>query len=107
MPSETPREALPSYSPLETGPEAREEADVTSGEPPAAAVPRDPRMQEIAELEAQIAADRERVKQMISREGSSEALLTGDPELREIAERLPRLISELEALRSEPAPALP
>lgn len=63
-----------------------------------------PRSQEIAELEAQIEADREAVKQIISREGVEEGQLALDPQLQEIANRLPRLLSELDALRGEPGP---
>ena len=56
----------------------------------------------IEKLEAEIARDRERIKQLISqgRWGGDE-LLT-DPELRELAERLPRLQAELDALRGGP-----
>jgi hypothetical protein len=63
-----------------------------------------PRSQEIAELEAQIEADREAVKQIISREDVEEGQLALDPQLQEIANRLPRLLSELDALRGEPGP---
>ena len=64
----------------------------------------DPRAAEVAELEAQIAADRERLRQMISTKRWDSAELAADPSIREIAERLPRLQAELAALRAETVP---
>jgi hypothetical protein len=67
-------------------------------EPPSAAA------DEISELEAQIRRDREALKDLVSRQGLASAEFTNDPRVREIAERLPRLQAELEALRREAAP---
>lgn len=64
----------------------------------------DPRAAEVAELEAQIAADREHLRQMISTKRWDSAELASDPSIREIAERLPRLQAELAALRAETVP---
>lgn len=64
----------------------------------------DPRASEVAELEAQIASDREKLRQMISTKRWDSAELASDPEIREIAERLPRLQAQLAALQAEPAP---
>ncbi len=66
--------------------------------------PDDPRAQEVAELEAQIARDRETLRTLISTPRWDSSELAKDPEIRAIAERLPRLQAELEALRREPAP---
>jgi len=66
--------------------------------------PDDPRAGEVAELEAQIASDREALRQMISTKRWDSAELASDPEIREIAERLPRLQAQLAALQAEPAP---
>jgi hypothetical protein len=62
---------------------------------------------EIRELEAQIARDRDLMKSLISGTGTQGAELAADPRFREIAERLPRLQSELDALREETAPRTP
>lgn len=51
------------------------------------------------ELEAQISADEERLKELVSTAGD-EAGLESSPELREIAQRLPRLQAELRALEA-------
>jgi hypothetical protein len=64
----------------------------------------DPRAAEVAELEAQIAADREKLRQMISTKRWDSAELASDPNIREIAERLPRLQAQLAALRAETVP---
>ncbi len=75
------------------------------GPPPRTALPPDdPRASEAAELEAQIASDREKLRQMISTKRWDSAELASDPEIREIAERLPRLQAQLAALQAEPAP---
>jgi hypothetical protein len=66
--------------------------------------PDDPRAAEVAALEAQIARDRETLRQMISTPRWDSSELAKDPQIREIADRLPRLQAELEALRREPAP---
>ncbi len=60
--------------------------------------------QQIAELEAQIDRDREMLKSLISEGQQHGRDVSEDPRIREIAERLPRLQSELDALRAEPAP---
>ncbi len=59
---------------------------------------------EIAELEAQIAHDKELLKDILSQGHPSGQDLASNPRLREIAERLPRLQSELSELRGEPSP---
>jgi len=66
--------------------------------------PDDPRAVEVAALEAQIATDRESLRQIISTKRWDSAELTSDPQIREIAERLPRLQAQLEALRAESVP---
>ena len=66
--------------------------------------PGDPRGTEVAELEARIAADRERLREIISTKRWDSTELASDPSIREIAERLPRLQSELAALRAETVP---
>jgi hypothetical protein len=62
------------------------------------------RARQIAELEAQIARDRETLKGLISETPLHGQDVSSDPRVREIAERLPRLQSELQALRAEPEP---
>lgn len=58
----------------------------------------------IAELEADISADEDAIKAMISDPNSGGPLVTGgNPEFREIAERLPKRLSELRSLRSDRA----
>ena len=66
--------------------------------------PPGPPVDEMTALEAQIQRDRETLKDLISRRGLDGAEFTNDPRVREIAERLPRLQAELEALRREAAP---
>jgi hypothetical protein len=61
----------------------------------------DPRADEIADLEARIERDREALRQLISTPRWDTAELASDPQVREIAERLPRLQAELSALRRE------
>ena len=60
--------------------------------------------QAVAKMEARIARDRELIKTLLSQSFSSGEALVADPQLREIAERLPRLQSELRALRGETTP---
>ncbi len=63
--------------------------------------PIDPRVaEEITRLEAEIASHRDRIKTLISQARTAGDPLTEDPELRELSQRLPRLQSELDALRS-------
>jgi hypothetical protein len=69
-----------------------------------ALAPGDPRGAELADLEARIATDRETLRQLISTKRWDSAELASDPGVREIAERLPRLQAELEALRAETVP---
>lgn len=57
----------------------------------------------VAELEAQITQDKEALKTLISQR-SAGTDLASSAELREIAERLPRMQSELKALRGQPTP---
>jgi hypothetical protein len=56
---------------------------------------------EIRELQSRIDVDRELLREILAVERLSDESLTDDPRLREIAERLPRLQAELEALRAE------
>ena len=80
-------------------------APVFPGPPTTPAIPpEDPRAAEVANLEAQIASDRERLRQIISTKRWESAELASDPNIREIAERLPRLQAELAALRAETVP---
>ena len=58
----------------------------------------------ISELEKLIARDKEVIKDLISHGRPSGEDLLANPQLREIAERLPRLQSELRALRGETWP---
>jgi len=57
----------------------------------------------VAELEAQITQDKEALKTLIGQR-SAGTNLASSAELREIAERLPRMQSELKALRGQPTP---
>ncbi len=77
------------------GPEASKGRALPDPPPPSA--------DEMAELEEQILRDRETLKDLISRQGLDSAEFTADPRVREIAQRLPRLQAELEALRREAA----
>ena len=59
---------------------------------------------QIASLEAQVEADEEALKDYISDAGAGGPLArAGDPEFRAIAQRLPRRLAELRALREERA----
>ena len=109
----TPEPAEP--APTASAPSAPPEPEISQPAPSAAPVfpgppttttlaPNDPRAQEVAELEAQIATDRETLRQMISTKRWDSAELASDPAILEIAERLPRLQAQLEALRAEPIP---
>lgn len=59
---------------------------------------------EIARVKEQIAADRERIKQLLAEPGADGETLAGNAELRETGERLSRKQAELEGLRSESNP---
>jgi hypothetical protein len=59
---------------------------------------------EVARVKEQIAADRERVKQLLAEPGADGGTLAGNAELRETGERLARKQAELEGLRSESTP---
>lgn len=86
-------------------PSATSAPTVMPGPPTTNAIsPDDPRASEVAQLEAQIASDREKLRQMISTKRWDSAELASDPEIREIADRLPRLQAQLAALQAEPAP---
>jgi hypothetical protein len=63
-----------------------------------------PARPEIRELEERIERDRELMKNLISQSGVQGRELLEDPRFRELAERLPRLQSELDALRDETTP---
>ncbi|MEX2206650.1 MAG: DUF4124 domain-containing protein [Myxococcota bacterium] len=92
-PASEPSTATPGSAPLFPGPAATRQLP-----------PDDPRAAEVAELEAKIAADRETLRQMISTKRWDSAELASDPNIRAIAERLPRLQAELAALRAETVP---
>jgi hypothetical protein len=70
---------------------------------PAQALPADvdPRQAEIAELERELEARREELKSLISQSSFDSSQIATDPRLRELAESVPRLQAELEALRGE------
>ncbi|MBM4334398.1 MAG: DUF4124 domain-containing protein [Deltaproteobacteria bacterium] len=95
----SPEPAARATPPAPSGP------PVFPGPPLAPALaPGDPRAAELADLEARIATDRETLRQLISTKRWDSAELASDPGVREIAERLPRLQAELEALRAETVP---
>ena len=56
------------------------------------------------QIRGQLESDREFLRTMISRDAPAGFERSQDPRLREIAERLPRLQAELEALENEPEP---
>jgi hypothetical protein len=56
------------------------------------------------QIRDQLESDREFLRKLISRNAPEGFERTQDPKLREIAERLPRLQAELEALENEPEP---
>jgi hypothetical protein len=95
IPAELPATEMtvPTQTPVDPGPIATP-----------AIPPEDPRAAEVAELEERIAADRERLRQIISTKRWDSAELASDPSIREIADRLPRLQAELAALRAETVP---
>ena len=62
----------------------------------------DPRTAEAAELRSEIAAKREQIKQLIGESRWQETGFADDPRLQELAEDLPRLQAELQALNAEP-----
>ncbi len=105
QPSE-PTIASPALAPAaRTTPTEPSPPPILPGPPALRSIPSDdPRATEVAELEAQIATDRESLRQMISVRRWDSAELASDPGVREIAERLPRLQAELEALRAETVP---
>lgn len=104
----TPTTPTPSTTPVAPAaePSATETAPTVFPGPPAtgALPPEDPRSAEVASLEAQIATDRESLRQIISTKRWDSSELASDPQIREIAERLPRLQAQLAALRAEPVP---
>ncbi len=59
---------------------------------------------EIASVKQQIAADRERIKQLLAEPGAAGEQLASNAELRETGERLARKQAELEGLRRESTP---
>jgi hypothetical protein len=61
----------------------------------------DPREIEIAELEHELAARREELKTLISQKSFDSSQISADPRLSELAEIVPRLQAELDALRGE------
>jgi hypothetical protein len=56
------------------------------------------------QVRAQLESDREFLRKLISRDAPAGFERSQDPRLREIAERLPRLQAEIEALENEPEP---
>jgi hypothetical protein len=56
---------------------------------------------EIVELETQIAAYREELKTLVSQSGQSSSEFVSNPRVREIADQLPRLQSQLQELQRE------
>jgi hypothetical protein len=61
----------------------------------------DPRQAEIAELERELEARRAELKSLISQTSFDSSQIASDPRLRELAEVVPRLQAELDALRGE------
>lgn len=102
-PAPTPAPRGPSAAPTAPVSSAPASVAATSGSSAAPAAPPPPERSPAEararrnELEAQIAADQERLKQLISAAGA-EGGVEGSPELREIARRLPQLQAELRAL---------
>jgi hypothetical protein len=88
-------------------PPAGEPASATALPPPAAPDPDalpadvDPREVEVAELEQELNARREELKTLISQSSFDSSRISTDPRLRELAEIVPRLQAELDALRRE------
>jgi hypothetical protein len=110
-PAATPEPTAP-IEPTEAAPTTEWPAVTPAASPPVFPGPAaeselpsdDPRAVEVAELEAKIAADREQLRKMISTKRWDSAELASDPNIREIADRLPRLQAELAALRAETVP---
>ena len=92
-PEPFPSEPAPGPPPVEAAPPLDLEAFFLD-EP-------EPESAEIRELQSRIDLDREQLRELLAAERLSDESLTDDPRLREIAERLPRLQAELEALRAE------
>jgi len=87
---------------LEATPELEPEGEpppVTAGLPAETLAPTN----EIAELEAQIKGYREELKTLISSSSATGTDFAEDPRVREIAQRLPRLQAQLQALQREAA----
>jgi hypothetical protein len=61
----------------------------------------EPESAEIRALQSRIDLDRELLMQLLGGARLDDEALSSDPRLREIAERLPRMQAELEALRAE------
>jgi hypothetical protein len=89
-------DAVPGEAPA---PAAPAESEAQSGEP--AASEADPRQAELAALERELAARREELKELISESSFDSSQVATNPRLRELAERVPRLQAEVEALRQE------
>jgi hypothetical protein len=89
--SPAPAVAVPDTPPVEAGP-------LAAAQPAVAAPPGDDLDERIRQLETQIQADEEALKQLISAADSS-ADVEVSPELRAIAERLPRLQAQLASLQ--------
>jgi len=80
-------------------PDADEAQDTDAEQATSSSVPGSPE-----DIQRQIERDREVLRDIVSREGGTPLDDRDAPQLREIAERLPRLQSELDALQSEPSP---
>ncbi len=78
--------AAEEFAATEPAPEKRDPAEIAA---------------EIRQLEQQIEKDHEELKRRISEGEGDGTDLSSDPELREIAERLPRLQAQLDELRRE------
>jgi hypothetical protein len=72
--------------------------------PPVEAAPPRGREDQVAELEARLARDREALKALLGGSSGEGDEWLRDPELRELARRLPQLQAEIEALRREEQP---
>ncbi len=97
-----PLELKPPPPSVDLGPTTLQEPAVPMRTPfpePAHVTALEENADEISELEKLIARDKEVIKDLISHGRPSGEDLLADPELRAIAERLPRLQSQLRALR--------
>lgn len=101
VPSESvrPRPRLESPSPRSAPPPPVEAGPVTGKTDS-----RREKTEQLAELEAQLARDREALKRLVGGDRVEGNEWLQDPELRELARRLPQLQAEIDALRREEQP---